>query len=99
VNQIWIGRQSHSHQFGGTSLECVIMGLMRDAGLEVSIDTAGNLVGERAGSDAALKPIVIGSHIDSVPEGGNYDGDVGSLGAIEVLVPAAISDWLNAKFG
>jgi N-carbamoyl-L-amino-acid hydrolase len=61
-----------------------VRGLMRDAGLEVSIDTAGNLVGTRAGSDAALKPIVIGSHIDSVPEGGNYDGDVGSLGAIEV---------------
>jgi beta-ureidopropionase / N-carbamoyl-L-amino-acid hydrolase len=61
-----------------------VMGLMRDAGLEVSIDAAGNLVGTRAGSDAALKPIVIGSHIDSVPEGGNYDGDVGSLGAIEV---------------
>jgi beta-ureidopropionase / N-carbamoyl-L-amino-acid hydrolase len=61
-----------------------VMGLMRDAGLEVSIDTAGNLVGNRAGSHAALKPIVIGSHIDSVPEGGNYDGDVGSLGAIEV---------------
>lgn len=61
-----------------------VIGLMRDAGLKVSIDTAGNLVGERAGSDAALKPVVIGSHIDSVPEGGNYDGDVGSLGAIEV---------------
>ncbi len=61
-----------------------VMGLMRDAGLKVIIDTAGNLVGTRAGSDAALKPIVIGSHIDSVPEGGNYDGDVGSLGAIEV---------------
>jgi N-carbamoyl-L-amino-acid hydrolase len=61
-----------------------VIGLMRDAGLEVSIDTAGNLVGQRAGSDAALKPVVIGSHIDSVPEGGNYDGDVGSLGAIEV---------------
>jgi beta-ureidopropionase / N-carbamoyl-L-amino-acid hydrolase len=61
-----------------------VLGLMRDAGLEVSIDTAGNLVGNRAGSDAALKSIVIGSHIDSVPEGGNYDGDVGSLAAIEV---------------
>ena len=61
-----------------------VVGLMRDAGLEVSIDTAGNLVGERAGTDIAIKPIVIGSHIDSVPEGGNYDGDVGSLGAIEV---------------
>ena len=61
-----------------------VMGLMRDAGLKVSIDTAGNLVGNRASTHAALKPIVIGSHIDSVPEGGNYDGDVGSLGAIEV---------------
>ena len=61
-----------------------VLGLMREAGLEVSIDTAGNLVGNRPGSDVALKPIIIGSHIDSVPEGGNYDGDVGSLAAIEV---------------
>ena len=61
-----------------------VMGLMREAGLASTIDVAGNLVGVRAGSDATLKPIVIGSHIDSVPEGGNYDGDVGSLGAIEV---------------
>ena len=61
-----------------------VMGLMRDAGLAVSIDVAGNLVGTRAGTEAALKPIVLGSHIDSVPQGGNYDGDVGSLGAIEV---------------
>ncbi len=61
-----------------------VMGLMRDAGLSVSIDVAGNLVGTRTGTDTTLKPIVLGSHIDSVPEGGNYDGDVGSLGAIEV---------------
>jgi N-carbamoyl-L-amino-acid hydrolase len=61
-----------------------VMGLMREAGLAVNIDVAGNLVGTRTGTDAKLKPIVIGSHIDSVPEGGNYDGDVGSLGAIEV---------------
>ncbi len=58
--------------------------LMREAGLNVTIDLAGNIVGSRAGSDASLKPLVIGSHIDSVPEGGNYDGDVGSLSAIEV---------------
>ncbi len=60
------------------------MDLMRKAGLEVRIDTAGNLVGRRAGRDSSLPPLVIGSHIDSVPEGGNYDGDVGSMGAIEV---------------
>jgi len=61
-----------------------VIGLMRVAKLDVSIDPAGNLIGVRAGSDDKLKPILFGSHIDSVPEGGNYDGDVGSLGAIEV---------------
>jgi N-carbamoyl-L-amino-acid hydrolase len=61
-----------------------VMGLMRDAGLEVTVDAAGNIVGTRAGSDVSAKPLLIGSHIDSVPDGGNYDGDVGSLSAIEV---------------
>ncbi|HET9838014.1 MAG TPA: Zn-dependent hydrolase, partial [Candidatus Angelobacter sp.] len=60
------------------------IGLMKAAGLDVHIDIAGNIVGTRAGSDPSLKPILIGSHIDSVPMGGNYDGDVGSLSAIEV---------------
>ena len=58
--------------------------LMKEAGLDVHIDAAGNIVGTRAGSDPSLKALLIGSHIDSVPEGGNYDGDVGSLSAIEV---------------
>lgn len=61
-----------------------VMGLMKAANLDVSVDTAGNIWGRRAGRVPGLKPIVFGSHIDSVPEGGNYDGDVGSLGAIEV---------------
>jgi N-carbamoyl-L-amino-acid hydrolase len=61
-----------------------VMGLMRAASLDVGVDAAGNIVGRRAGTDSTLKPLVMGSHIDSVPEGGNYDGDVGSLGAIEV---------------
>lgn len=60
------------------------MRLMRGAKLEVSIDAAGNIVGRRAGSDTALKTLMIGSHIDSVPAGGSYDGQVGSMGAIEV---------------
>jgi beta-ureidopropionase / N-carbamoyl-L-amino-acid hydrolase len=60
------------------------MKLMREAKLEASIDAAGNLIGRRAGSDTSLKPLMIGSHIDSVPEGGSYDGQVGSMGAIEV---------------
>ena len=63
-----------------------VMGLMRAAKLDVSIDAAGNLIGRReaANKDDRLPPILFGSHVDSVPEGGNYDGSVGSLGAIEV---------------
>jgi N-carbamoyl-L-amino-acid hydrolase len=60
------------------------MGLMREAGLDVSIDVAGNVIGKRAGSNAALKPLLFGSHIDSVPDGGNYDGDVGVLSSIDI---------------
>jgi N-carbamoyl-L-amino-acid hydrolase len=57
---------------------------MRAAKLDVSIDAAGNLIGRRAGSAAGMLPLLIGSHVDTVPEGGNYDGVVGSMGAIEV---------------
>jgi N-carbamoyl-L-amino-acid hydrolase len=57
---------------------------MRAASLEATIDVAANIVGRRPGRDATLPPIVFGSHIDSVPEGGNYDGNVGSMAAIEV---------------
>ena len=60
------------------------MGLMRTAGLEVRVDAAGNILGRRPGTDTAAPAILFGSHIDSVPEGGNYDGDVGSMSAIEV---------------
>ncbi len=59
--------------------------LMRNAGLEVSVDFAGNIIGKRAGKTPGLKPIAFGSHIDEVPNGGDYDGPVGSLGAIEVI--------------
>lgn len=58
--------------------------LMQGARLSTTIDAAGNLTGRRLGINPALKPIVIGSHIDSVPGGGNFDGDVGSMAAIEV---------------
>jgi N-carbamoyl-L-amino-acid hydrolase len=61
-----------------------VLGLLREAKLDVSIDAAGNLIGRRSGTASGLAPLLIGSHIDSVPEGGNYDGVVGSMGAIEV---------------
>jgi N-carbamoyl-L-amino-acid hydrolase len=57
---------------------------MEAAGLKTRIDAAGNIYGRRAGSDDSLPPVLFGSHIDSVPNGGNFDGDLGSLAAIEV---------------
>lgn len=59
--------------------------MMKTAGLEVSIDYAGNIIGRRAGNNSSLAPIIFGSHIDSVPGGGNYDGDVGVIGALEAV--------------
>ncbi len=61
-----------------------LQGVFRDAGLTPRIDAAGNIIARVEGSEASLKPILIGSHIDSVPGGGNFDGDVGTLAAIEV---------------
>ena len=58
---------------------------MKQAGLDVRFDTVGNIIGRRAGRNNDLPPIMFGSHIDSVPGGGNYDGQVGSIGALEVM--------------
>ncbi|MBL0938347.1 MAG: M20 family metallo-hydrolase [Gemmatimonadaceae bacterium] len=58
--------------------------LFKQSGLSPVIDAAGNIVARVPGSNPALKPIVIGSHVDSVTDGGNFDGPVGSFGAIEV---------------
>src|SRR5579872_5065322 len=86
------------------------MGLMRAAGLDPRIDAAGNITAIRRGSDAALKPILFGSHIDSVPSGGNFDGDLGSLSALEVIRrlneerittrhPLEVTIWSNEEGG
>lgn len=61
-----------------------VTALMRAAGLAVEVDAAANLIGRRAGAVTALAPLMLGSHMDSVPDGGNYDGQVGALGALEV---------------
>ncbi|GAB1343896.1 Zn-dependent hydrolase [Gemmatimonas sp.] len=58
--------------------------LFAQSGLQLRVDTAGNLLARVPGTDAARRPILIGSHVDSVTDGGNYDGPVGSFGAIEV---------------
>ena len=56
---------------------------MREAGLDPSVDPAANIFGRRAGSDPRLAPLLFGSHVDSVPNGGDFDGPLGTLAAIE----------------
>jgi N-carbamoyl-L-amino-acid hydrolase len=70
---------------GDVEARTSFIGQMKKAGLDVSIDYAGNIIGKRKGKNAALKPIAFGSHLDMVPDGGNYDGDVGSVGGLEVI--------------
>jgi len=70
---------------GDVAARVWLIDLMEKAGLAVSIDYAGNLIGKRNGKNDALKPIAFGSHIDMVPDGGNYDGCVGSIAALEIM--------------
>ena len=85
------GRDTNGHGYrvaytkGDIEGRAWFMDLMKKAGLEPTIDTAGNIIGKRKGKNPALKPIAFGSHIDMVPDGGNYDGTLGSLAALEVI--------------
>lgn len=87
-----------------------VMGQMRSADLDVRVDAAGNIIGRREGRNRSLKPILLGSHIDSVPSGGNFDGDLGSLAAVEVVRrlreerivtrhPLEVTVWSNEEGG
>lgn len=87
-----------------------VMSQMRAAGLDVRIDPAGNIIARRPGRGRSLKPILFGSHIDSVPSGGNFDGDVGSMSALEVIRrlkeehittrhPLEVTVWSNEEGG
>jgi N-carbamoyl-L-amino-acid hydrolase len=57
---------------------------MREAGLRVTVDQMGNIFGERAGQPGQ-PPVMMGSHADSVPTGGKYDGQLGVLCALETI--------------
>src|SRR6056297_4276355 len=62
-----------------------VIDILKELDLKVHIDFAGNVIGRREGKKPSLKPISFGSHIDRVPNGGNYDGCVGSMASLEVL--------------
>lgn len=58
---------------------------LETAGLDVTVDDFGNMYGKREGTNPELAPVVIGSHLDTQPYGGKYDGVVGVLSALEVI--------------
>ena len=78
------------------------------AGCTVVVDEMGNIFARRAGRDPALPPIAIGSHLDTQPTGGKYDGIIGVLAGLEVLrtlndqgyetnAPIEVIDWTNEE--
>ena len=56
-----------------------------DAGMTVKVDAMGTMFARREGADPSLPPVVIGSHLDTQPTGGRYDGVLGVLGALEAV--------------
>ena len=58
---------------------------MKNLGLKVHVDYAANIVARKEGSNKKLRPIIFGSHIDAVPNGGHYDGALGVISGIETL--------------
>lgn len=62
-----------------------LMRMCKDAKMSVRLDPAGNLIARREGKRNDLPPVVMGSHIDSVYQGGKYDGVVGVTAALEII--------------
>ena len=78
----------------------------REAGLEVRVDAIGNMFARRAGREPAAPPVVMGSHLDTQPNGGRFDGAYGVMAGLEVMramndagmrtrVPLDVACWTN----
>ena len=74
----------------------LVSGWMADLGLTVRTDSFGNTIGTLPGTDPARPAIGFGSHLDSVPHGGRFDGTVGVLSALEVIRMFSESDIKTA---
>jgi beta-ureidopropionase / N-carbamoyl-L-amino-acid hydrolase len=79
-----------------------------EAGCTVKVDEMGNMFARRAGHDDALAPVMMGSHLDTQPTGGKFDGALGVLGALEVVRslndlkiktrrPIEVANWTNEE--
>lgn len=80
----------------------------QDAGMDMGLDTMGNMFATRAGSDPDALPVYVGSHLDTQPTGGKYDGVLGVLGGLEVIRtlndldvttkhPIVVVNWTNEE--
>ncbi|MFY0622212.1 MAG: Zn-dependent hydrolase [Pelagimonas sp.] len=78
------------------------------AGMTMGVDTMGNMFATRAGEDASALPVYMGSHLDTQPTGGKYDGVLGVLGGLEVIRrmndldiktkhPIVVTNWTNEE--
>ncbi len=64
----------------------LVVSWMRELGLEISVDQVGNVVGTREDGDGSVaRPVMTGSHIDTVAAGGKYDGNLGVMAGLEVV--------------
>lgn len=83
-------------------------GWCKAAGMTMGVDTMGNMFATRAGTDPEALPVYMGSHLDTQPTGGKYDGVLGVLGALEVVRtmndmgvktrhPIVVTNWTNEE--
>ena len=83
-------------------------GWCREAGLEVRVDAIGNMFARRAGREPAAPPVVMGSHLDTQPNGGKFDGAYGVMAGLEVMralndagvttcAPLEVACWTNEE--
>lgn len=81
---------------------------LKELDLEITVDEMGNIFGKRPGKNNSLAPVMSGSHIDSQPKGGRFDGILGVMGMLEVMRtihenkieterPIVIVDWTNEE--
>ena len=82
-NEGGLTRLSYSPEF--QAAQTMLAEFMKNIGMTVAIDAVGNLIGTYPGRDNSLKPICSGSHLDSVPNGGMFDGALGIVTALECL--------------
>ena len=86
----------------------LVTGWMREAGMSVRVDQVGNIFARRAGRNNDLPPVMTGSHIDTQPTGGKFDGNYGVLAGIEVVrtlndhgieteAPIEVAFWTNEE--